>query len=296
MSLEGVEKASKKLKKGIKAEDAVIDAVVAIENNKAFTSVGYGGLPNKEGKVQLDAGYMNGDTGLFGAVGCLEGIKNPIKVAKQLSYEKYNNFLVGQGAYDYAIKNGFKTRNNETKESLLKYQEKLKEKNDELQSYNGHDTVCFVAKDKDGQLVCATSTSGLFMKENGRIGDSPIVGSGYYVDSFIGGATATGLGEDIIKSVLSYELVKRLETGMNPMLAAQKTIDDMSNKLKEKQGYVNNMSIICLDKNGNYGVGTNIKFAFTYASDEKKAATYIVEPKYGTCIFREAGTADYDVD
>lgn len=295
MSLKGLEKASKKLSKGIKAEDAIIDAITAIEDNKNFTSVGYGGLPNKDGKVQLDAGYMDGDTGFFGAVGCLEGIKNPIKVAKALSKEKYNNFLVGQGAYEYAIRNGFETRKNETKDSLKKYEEKLNETTD-LKAYDGHDTVCFVLKDKDGQIVTGTSTSGLFMKENGRVGDSPIPGSGYYVDSFIGGACATGLGEDIIKCVLSYELINRLENGMSPMAAAQSCVDDMSKRLKEKQGYASNMSIICLDKDGNYGVGTNCKFAFTYASDEKKATTYIVEPKYGTNILREAGSFDTDVD
>ena len=114
MSFEGLEKASKKLSAKAKAEDAIIDAVTTVEDNKKYVSVGYGGLPNKYGKVQLDAGYMDGNTGLFGAVGSLEGIKNPIKVAKKLSTEKYNIFLVGQGAYDYAIKNGFKTRKNET--------------------------------------------------------------------------------------------------------------------------------------------------------------------------------------
>lgn len=296
MSFEGLEKASKKLSAKAKAEDAIIDAVTTVEDNKKYVSVGYGGLPNKYGKVQLDAGYMNGNTGLFGAVGSLEGIKNPIKVAKKLSTEKYNNFLVGQGAYDYAIKNGFKTRKNETKESLEKYQARLLEDNSELKSYDGHDTVCFIAKDEYGQIVSATSTSGLFMKENGRVGDSPIPGAGYYVDSFIGGASATGLGEDIIKCVLSYELISRMAQGIKPMQAAQETINDMSKRLTEKQGYANNMSIICLDKHGNYGVGTNCKFAFTYASDEKKARTYIAEPKYGTVILREAGDADLDVD
>lgn len=126
-----------------------------------------------------------------------------------------------------------------------------------------------IALDKCGDMAAATSTSGLFMKKRGRVGDSPLSGSGFYVDNEIGGAAATGLGEDIMKGCLSYDTVQRMKRGISPMEAAQSSVRDFSEKLKKIRGYSGAMSLIAVNNRGEWGIGTNVEFTFVVGNSEK---------------------------
>src|SRR5699024_448156 len=119
-------------------------------------------------------------------------------------------------------------------------------------------TVGMVCLDETGKMTAATSTSGLFMKKKGRIGDSPIIGSGFYVDSQIGGASATGLGEDLMKGCISYTIVQLMEMGMHPQKACEKAVFDLDLKLKQRRGQAGDLSVIAMNCKGEFGVATNI--------------------------------------
>ncbi|WP_417932950.1 isoaspartyl peptidase/L-asparaginase, partial [Enterobacter hormaechei] len=196
---------------------AVVDAVAAVEDFPLYKSVGYGGLPTENGEVELDAAYMDGDTLAFGAVGNLVDIANPVRVAHALSRQRYNSLLVGQGAREWALSQGFADKTMLTDRAMQHYRKRCHETLDKgLSPYDGHDTVGIIGLDKQGSMSVATSTSGLFMKKRGRLGDSPIIGSGFYCDSETGAATATGVGEDLMKGCTSYEIVRRMAQGMTP--------------------------------------------------------------------------------
>ena len=215
MALEGVEKAEKMLQEGQDAGDAIEAAVREVEDFPFYKSVGYGGLPNEEMEVELDAAYMDGDTLDIGAVAAIKDFANPVSIARRLSKESANNLLVGAGAEKFDHKEGFERKNmlnGSCADPLPQPQKELVQS--ELKPYSGHDTVGMVCLDKNGKMTSAMSTSGLFMKKQGRVGDSPISGSGFYVDSKVGGASATGLGEDVMKGCVSYEIVRLMAEGL----------------------------------------------------------------------------------
>ena len=197
MCKEGFSKYAEQIDEGMRACDYMPELIKEVEDYPYYKSVGYGGLPDEDGLVKLDAAYMNGDSLNFGAVASVSGFANPIYIAKRLSYENYNNFLVGIGAEEYAIKNGFEQKNMLTERAKKQWMIKKQEIDATgLEVSDGHDTVGMVSIDRHGSIVAATSTSGLFMKKNGRVGDSPVIGCGLYSDSNIGASTATGLGEE----------------------------------------------------------------------------------------------------
>ena len=216
MAKEGIELADEMLKKGETSGSAIETAIRAVEDFPYYKSVGYGGLPNEEQIVELDAGDMDGDTMSVGALGAIKDFANPISIARKLSEEKVNNVLVGAGAEKYARACKFEEKEMLTDRAKAFYRKKKKELDQELKPYDGHDTVGMVCLDQSGTVTAATSTSGLFMKRSGRVGDSPIVGSGFYADSEVGGATATGLGEDLMKGCISYEIVRLMKEGLTP--------------------------------------------------------------------------------
>lgn len=288
MSYNGAEKASELLKSGDSADEAAITGVSDVEDNPDFHSVGYGGRPDRTGHVTLDGGFMDGDTLHFGAVAGIEGFRSPVRIAYSLLKGDANNFLIGKGAEEYARANGFEERDNLTAEAIEIYQKELeKEKWKHLEAYDGHDTVCFLTKDIRDHMVAATSTSGLFMKEPGRTGDSPIPGSGYYADSEVGSAAATGMGEEIMKGSLSYGAVALLKEGYSAQKAADTVVMNLDHELKKRNGYAQPMSLIVMDKEGNYGIGTNVEFTFTYASDETPLACYEAQPSENGCVIRK---------
>lgn len=291
MALDGVTHASKMLENNSQSGDCIEKAVMMVEDYPFYQSVGYGGLPNEYCEVELDAAFMDGNTLEIGAIAGIKDFKNPVSIARRLSKDRFNIFLVGLGAEEYAHKNGFERKNmltNRAKRTWEKRIKEIREKN--LSPYDGHDTVGMVCLDKSGSMTSATSTSGLFMKKRGRVGDSPLSGSGYYVDSKIGGATATGLGEDIMKGCLSYEVVTLMGKGLCPQEAAEKVVSDFSEKLKERRGSAGAISIVCMNNKGEWGVGTNVEFSFVVATEHEKPTVYIANPKGTKTVYDEATT------
>ena len=151
--------------------------------------------------------------------------------------------------------------------------------------YAGHDTVGMVCLDSHGKMTSATSTSGLFMKKAGRVGDSPISGSGFYVDSKVGGASATGLGEDVMKGCVAYEIVRLMKEGMHPQAACEKAVNDFDLELKQRRGKAGDMSLVAMNNKGEWGVATNIEgFSFAVATANEKPTVYLTENIDGKCV------------
>lgn len=295
MAYEGITEAADMLGEGKDAGDSVEQAVKMVEDYPFYKSVGYGGLPNECCDVELDAAFMDGDDLSIGAVAGIKDFANPVSIARELSKDKFNIFLVGQGAEAYAHKAGFVRKNMLTERAKKLWQKRMKEITEKnLSPYDGHDTVGMICLDKGGKMTAATSTSGLFMKKRGRVGDSPLSGSGFYVDSQIGGATATGLGEDIMKGCLSYEVVKLMEKGLTPQEAADKGMADLVKKLEEKRGKAGAMSVVCMNAGGAWGVATNVEFSFAVATDKQAAKIYVAYPKDKSCVYEEASQAWLD--
>lgn len=279
MAYEGLSKGLDLLKGGGTSGDAVESAIKEVEDYPFFKSVGYGGLPNENGLVELDSAFMSGDTFGVGAVMGISDVKNPISVARSLSHEHFNSVLVGEGASQYATKNGFERKNMLTpraKKIWEKRKAEIAEKN--LSPYDGHDTVGMVSLDQTGSMSVGTSTSGLFMKKAGRTGDSALVGDGFYVDSDIGGAAATGLGEDIMKGCLCYEIVRLMGTGLSPQEACDKALYPFLRKLKKRFGKIGEFSLVALNKDGQWGVSTNVEFTFAMGTEKEAPAVYIAYP------------------
>ena len=279
MSYEGVQTASKMLQEGKSSGDAVEKLINQVEAYPYYKSVGYGGLPNEEGIVEMDAAFMDGDTLAQGAVGGIQNVKHAVSVARSLSKQHYNSFRVGAGATKYALLHGFEMTNMLTERAKARWQKQLQEQQSRnLPAYNGHDTVGAITLDSNNSMSVATSTSGLFMKKAGRIGDSPLSGSGFYVDSEIGGAAATGLGEDIMKGCLSYEIVQKMGAGQSPQQACDQAVYSFVHKLKKRYGKAGEFSLIALNNKGEWGVATNVEFTFSIASEQQKPQILIAHP------------------
>lgn len=291
MAVEGIGKGAELLKEGKEAGDAIELAIKEVEDFPFYKSVGYGGLPNEEMEVELDAAYMDGDTLDMGCVASIRDFKNPISIARRLSKEKVNSMLVGQGAEKFAHKEGFERKNMLSDRAKIHYHNKIKEmkRNDEIVPYDGHDTVGMVCLDKNGKMVVGTSTSGLFMKKKGRVGDSPISGSGFYVDSEIGGASATGLGEDLMKGCISYEIVRLMGEGLSPQEACDLAVSRLDDKLIKRRNKAGDMSLIAMNNKGEWGVATNIEgFSFCVVTENQEPTVYLTKNVNGKCIHEVA--------
>ncbi len=290
MALEGVEEAAKLLQDKKSSGDAVEIAIKMVEDFPYYKSVGYGGLPNENGEVELDAAYMDGDSLSIGAVAGIKDFKNPISIARKLSEEKFNCFLVGHGAEEYAHKNGFERANMLTERAIIHYKNRLKDTLGKgLSPYDGHDTVGMVALDLNNSMASGTSTSGLFMKKRGRTGDSAVSGSGFYVDSEVGGATATGLGEDIMKGCTSYEIVRLMKEGYTPQEAADKAVSELNDLLIQRRGEAGDISVVCINNKGEFGAATNIEgFSFIIATDRIKPTVYVCSVENGKTNYEVA--------
>lgn len=291
MAVEGITKGAELLEQGGNAGDAIETAIREVEDFPYYKSVGYGGLPNEEMEVELDAAYMDGDTLDIGAVAALKDFANPVSIARRLSREKVNNLLVAEGAEKFAHKEGFERKNMLTDRAKAHYRKRVKEiKEQELKPYSGHDTVGMACLDQSGKMTAATSTSGLFMKKKGRVGDSPISGSGFYADSKKGAASATGLGEDLMKGCISYEIVRLMGEGMHPQEACETAVNRLDAELKERRGAAGDLSLIAMNKKGEWGVATNIEgFSFAVVTEDMKPTVYLVtRGEDGHCAFEEA--------
>ncbi|WML37629.1 N(4)-(beta-N-acetylglucosaminyl)-L-asparaginase [Clostridium sp. OS1-26] len=290
MAIEGITKGREILEKEGSAGDAIETAVKEVENFEFYKSVGYGGLPNEEMEVELDAAYMDGTTFDIGAVAAIKDFANPISIARRLSKEKVNNLLAAEGAERFAHKEGFERKNMLTERAKIHYYNRVKEiKEQEIKPYSGHDTVGMVCLDKNGDMTAATSTSGLFMKKKGRIGDSPICGSGFYVDSKVGGASATGLGEDLMKGCISYEIVRLMKEGYHPQEACEIAVNNFDKELRERRGKAGDLSLIAMNNKGEWGVATNIEgFSFVVTTEEQEPIVYLTKNTNGKCYHEVA--------
>ncbi|MBS5926590.1 MAG: N(4)-(beta-N-acetylglucosaminyl)-L-asparaginase [Clostridium sp.] len=290
MAVEGITSSKEILEKGGTAGDAIENAIKMVEDYPFYKSVGYGGLPNEDCEVELDAAYMDGDTLDIGAVAGIKDYKNPISIARKLSKERFNCFLVGAGAEAYAHKEGFERVNMLTDRAKMHYQKRRKETIEKgLSPYDGHDTVGMIALDCEKKMVAGTSTSGLFMKKRGRVGDSPLSGSGFYVDSEVGGASATGLGEDLMKGCISYEIVRLMKEGYHPQEAADKAVEDLNSELKRRRGKAGDLSVVCLNNKGEFGVATNIDgFSFSVMTENMEPTVYVCKNVNGKTTYEVA--------
>jgi len=277
MAYSGVMTAAEMLEGGVCAGNSMTEAIMDVENNPEFASVGYGGLPNSEGAVELDAAYMDGVNLHFGAVAAVQHYANPILIARALSEYRVNSFLAGRGAEQFAERMGLQKKLLLTEKSEQRWREKLDGFDEQFfSSYDGHDTISCVCLDMTGGITAGTSTSGLFMKHPGRVGDSPLIGSGLYADN-CGGACATGVGEDIMKGCLSYEIVRLMSTGMSPKDAARTAYENFYKKYEGRIGKPGNMSVICMNSDGEFGAASNIRFPFVAANHENKTSFYLCE-------------------
>jgi N4-(beta-N-acetylglucosaminyl)-L-asparaginase len=225
-----VETAAVVLEKGGSALDAVEQGCRIEEANEKGQSVGKGGLPDRDGDVTLDACIMN-STGNYGSVLGVKNIKHVISVARKVMEDTPHVMLVGEGAKKFAISKGFEPEDLLTKASKKAW-EKWKETSEYKPIINieNHDTIGMLAIDKKGDISGACTTSGLAYKMAGRVGDSPIIGGGLFVDNEIGGASATGLGEEVLKTVGSFLIVELMRQGKTPQEACEEAIGRIVNK------------------------------------------------------------------
>ena len=289
MAVEGITKAKEELETGGDAGSAIETAIREVEDFPYYKSVGYGGLPNEEMEVELDAAFMDGNTLSIGAVAAIKDFANPVSIAKRLAEEKVNNVLVAEGAEKFAHKEGFERKNMLSDRAKIHYRKRVKELSQEIKPYSGHDTVGMVCLDQSGKMTAATSTSGLFMKKKGRVGDSPIAGSGFYADSEVGGASATGLGEDLMKGCISYEIVRLMKEGMHPQLACETAVNKLHAELIKRRGEAGDLSVIAMNNEGEWGVATNIDgFSFAVATQKEAPTVYLTKNVDGHCIHEVA--------
>ncbi|MFI5196231.1 MAG: isoaspartyl peptidase/L-asparaginase family protein [Chitinophagales bacterium] len=267
------------LDKGGRALDAVEAGVKVPEGDPNNQSVGLGGRPDRDGHVTLDACIMD-ENSKCGAVACLEYIVHPISVARMVMEKTPHVMLVGDGALQFALANGFKKENlltpkseTEWKEWLIKskYEPQKNIENTLPGGEKNHDTIGMVAMDKNGNLGGACTTSGLAYKMHGRVGDSPIIGAGLYVDNEVGAATSTGVGEEVIRIVGSHLVVELMRQGLDPEAACKKAVERIIARNPEAAKAVQ-VGFLALNKKGEYG-GYALQKGFTYAVKNGKEET-----------------------
>lgn len=284
----GVKDGFRMLEQGKCAHEAIAQAVTTVEDDPRFTSVGYGGLPGRDGRVTLDAAFMNGRTLRYGGVIGVERLQNPILAAIKLSERKMNCLLAGSGAEDFALSAGLKFRDMHTENAIRRWRKAILEEDSTSEAYRGHDTVCVIALDDSGDLCVGVSTSGLFMKVPGRVGDSPIIGSGFYCDARYGGAAATGLGEDIMRGCLSHDAVALMRDGATPQQACDTALHRLRSRMRELDDADGGMSLVALNPEGQFGASTTIDlFPFVAAREGEGAALYLAGQGDGATTVRQ---------
>ena len=262
------QKAWQSLEQGSSALDAVIAGCAIEEANALGQSVGIGGLPDRDGRVTLDACVMN-EKGDYGAVLCMQNIKHPIAVAKKVMEDTPHVILAGVGAEEFAVSQGFKRENLLTEQSKKDWEIwKKTSKYKPIINIENHDTIGMLAIDKNGTISGGCTTSGLAYKMPGRVGDSAIVGSGLFVDNEIGAATATGLGEEVLKTVGSYLIVELMRQGKSPQEACEQAILRIIEKTPNFEDF--QVGYIAVNKKGETGAySIHEGFTATTYQDQK---------------------------
>ncbi|MCW8982084.1 N(4)-(beta-N-acetylglucosaminyl)-L-asparaginase [Altibacter sp.] len=243
--------AGKALKAGKAALDAAIAGVEVEEENLKNTTVGIGGTPDREGNVTLDACVMNAD-GNCGSVLCVSTTKNVAALARKVMEETPHVMLAGEGAEAFAYEQGFEKENLLTDTAREAWQEWLKTSEYKpIINIENHDTIGMLTLDTNGDIAGACSTSGLSYKMKGRVGDSPIIGSGLFVDNEVGGAVATGMGEEILKTVGSFLIVELMRNGLSPQAACEEAVRRIVIKNENYKDF--QVAYIALNKDGETG-------------------------------------------
>ena len=260
-NIKATEAAWKVIEEGGKAIDAVEQGVRVPEADPKDMSVGYGGRPDRDGNVTLDACIMD-ENGNCGSVCFLQNIKHPISVARKVMENTPHVILAGEGALKFALSEGFEKENLMTKESTKQWQEWLKEKKYEpIINIENHDTIGMLALDKDGNLSGACTTSGLAYKMSGRVGDSPIIGAGLFVDNEVGAATATGMGEFVLKTLGSFLVVELMRQGRSPQEACEEAVMRIVKKHKYKDFQIGYLAMNKKGEVGAYCIHPGFNFA-----------------------------------
>ena len=255
------------------------------EADESNSSVGLGGLPDRDGRVTLDACIMawNGD---IGAVCALEDVVHAVSVARRVMERTPHTMLVGEGARSFAIEQGFEPQNLLTPAAEAAWREWLKtanyaprinSENTDWRSMPGgpgnHDTIGLLAIGADQRMAGACTTSGMAFKMRGRVGDSPLIGAGLYVDDEVGGATATGVGEDVVRVTGAHAVVEAMRHGMDPVAACRSVIERLA-RLRGARVAASQVALLALDKTGRAGAFA-LQPGFTYAVTDAAGQTRI---------------------
>ncbi len=249
-----------------RALDAVEAGVKVPEADPKERSVGLGGRPDRDGRVTLDACIMD-EFSNIGSVACLEHIVHPISVARAVMEKTPHVMLVGDGALQFALSQGYKKENLLTPESEAEWKEWLKKSEYKpVINIENHDTIGMVALDMNGNLSGACTTSGMAFKMHGRVGDSPIIGAGLYVDNEVGAATSTGHGEEVIRMAGCHTVVELMRQGHDPETACKKAVERIINSAKKRNKPLNEIQIgfIAINKHGEHGAYC-LQKGFNYA-------------------------------
>ena len=276
----GIEAAMETLRRGGSALDAVVAGIEPVESNPDDHSVGYGGLPNLIGEVELDASIMDGRTLAAGAVGALRGYEHPIAIARRVLETLPHVLIVGAGAERFAREMGFPQRDLLTPEAEAIWRERIvrggevdpgrvkyMERMAELATLatdpeRPNETVNFIAQDRSGDIACGVSTSGWSLKYPGRLGDSPIIAAGNYADNRYGAAACTGRGEMAMRVASARSVVLYRKMGLSLDAALREAMRDLH---AVEDPYTGAMSIVALDREGTPAAASN-----------RPGATYIV--------------------
>lgn len=268
-------KAWEVLEKGGSSLDAVEQGVMVEEADLNNETVGVGGRPDRDGHVTLDACIMDKDANC-GAVLCLENIAHPISVARKVMEETPHVMLVGKGAEQFAYEQGFPKTNLLTEKAKKDWLEwKKNSKYETIINIENHDTIGMLAIDKNGDIAGACTTSGMGYKMAGRVGDSPIIGAGLFVDNAVGGATATGVGEEVVRTVGSFLIVELMRQGKSPQEACEEGVKRIMEKNKDRKDF--QIGFIAINKEGETGA-------------------YCIHPGFSYRSYSEEGHVDIPAD
>jgi beta-aspartyl-peptidase (threonine type) len=280
----GIQAAMRVLTEGGSALDAVEAGIQLVESNPEDQTVGYSGLPNLIGEVELDASIMDGFTLRAGAVGALRNCEHPISVARKVMEELPHVLLAGEGAARFANEMGFPTRNLLTPEAETIWRQGLMERVpsvygerlkylDDIRRFakvaadpeRPNETVNFIARDAKGHLATGVSTSGWAWKYPGRLGDSPVIGAGNYADDRYGAAACTGRGEMAMRLCTAHSVVMYLKLGMSLREAGAQAVRDLAHLVDP---YFGRVSVIAMDAEGNHAAFSNARdTTYVYMTD-----------------------------
>ena len=262
-SKQAAEAAAEILSRGGDAMDAAEAGIHRVESDPEVQTVGKGGFLNAKGELELDAAVMDGNTLKTGAVCGVRGFEHPVTIARAVMERTRHNILIGTGAEEFAREMGIEECGMEA--LIAPNAVEVWKKN----QIHGHDTIGVVALDETGKMVAATSTSGASMKIPGRVGDSPIIGSGFYVESGVGGAVATGLGEDIMRTCCSVRAVELMRSGMHPQQAVETVVRTAHETILRHGGKPDCIALVCMNAKGEWGAACNHQeFTYAFASAE----------------------------